>query len=302
MRNATPAVCLAACLSLTLGLAACDETRSGNVPVGGDEASDAALERFVRRTYLDLTGLPPPDADLAAETATLRSAGNTPAARRALVTRLRAAAPWATVWIEELQNRVLGGDTLEGRYQFLCAIIRQQQTACQSCTAADPCDCACPQLTLLKDERDALATGASDLRGGQSTSSIERRYAMATGYFALSGTPENRARALFVDFLGRPAEGEEIENARAMMFGGLGGGPAGLLFHRHGANYADLIDIVFDDEIYREAVVAGVFDRYLARQPTSAERAHFVRQMSATDPDARPVIEAVLSSKEYFDP
>jgi hypothetical protein len=215
-----------------------------------------------------------------------------------------AAAPWANVWIEELENRVLGGDTLEFRYQFICSIVRQQNPMCQTCgPAADPCaNCACPQLTQLLGERTALMTGASDLRGGMATGAVERRYAMATGYFALSGTPENRARALFADFLGRPAEGEEIENARNMIVGGLGGGPAGLLFHRHGSNYADLIDIVFDDEIYREAVVAGVFERYLARQPSSAERAHFVRQMSATSPDARPVIEAVLSSKEYFNP
>jgi hypothetical protein len=283
-------------------LVGCDETRGGNVPVGGDEASDAALERFVRRAYLDLSGLPPGDAELATETATLRAGGNTPAARRTLIVKLMNAAPWATVWIEELENRVLGGETLAYRYQFVCSIIRSQTPACQSCTAADPCDCACAPLTTLKNEREALVTGASDLRGGMSTSAVERRYALATAYFVLSGTPENRARALFVDFLGRPAEGEEIENARAMIFGGLGAGPAGLLFQRHGANYDDLVDIVFDDEIYREAVVGAVFDRYLARQPTPAERAHFVRAMSATDPDARAVIEAVLSSKEYFDP
>jgi len=300
VRIPTPQVCLG--LALALGVAACDDTVGGNVPVGGDEASDAALERFVRRAYLDLSGLPPSDADLAADTATLRTGGNTPGARRALVQKLMGNAAWADVWIEELQNRVLGGETLAYRYQFLCSIIRQQTPACQSCMAADPCDCACPQLTYYKTERDALATGPSDLRGGMSTSAIERRYAMATGYFALSGDPENRARALFVDFLGRPAEGEEIENARAMIFGGLGTSPAGLLFHRHGANYMDLIDIVFDDEIYREAVVAGAFDRYLARQPSSAERAHFVSVLDATDPDAQLVIEAVLSSKEYFDP
>ncbi|MBZ0232064.1 MAG: hypothetical protein K8M05_06895 [Deltaproteobacteria bacterium] len=298
MRIPTVRVCLLAALAT----AACDDTVGGNVPVGGEEASDAALERFVRRAYIDLSGLPPSDADLAAEAAALRTGGNTPAARRALVQKLMGQASWANVWVEELENRVFGGDTLEVRYQFLCSIIRQQQEACRSCTAADPCDCSCQQLSTLKTERDQLATSASDLRGGTSTSAIERRYAMAIGYFALSGEPENRARALFDDFLGRPAEGEEIENARAMIFGGLGGGPAGLLFQRHGSNYADLIDIVFDDEIYREAVVAAVFERYLARQPSSAERSHFVSVLDANDPDAQVVIEAVLSSKEYFDP
>ncbi len=282
--------------------AACDDTVGGNVPIGGDEASDASLERFVRRAYIDLSGLPPGDAELVGETAALRSGGNTPAVRRALVQKLMGQTAWADVWVEELENRVFGGDTLAFRYQFLCSIIRQQQEACRTCTAADPCDCACPQLAMLKTERDQLSTSASDLRGGTSTSAIERRYAMAVGYFALSGEPENRARALFDDFLGRPAEGEEIENARAMIFGGLGGNPAGLLFQHHGSNYADLVDIIFDDEIYREAVVAAVFDRYLARPPSSAERAHFVNVLGASDPDAQVVIEAVLASKEYFDP
>ncbi len=300
MRNSTPGVCLAACLSIFL--AACESTEGGHIPVGGDEASDAALERFVRRVYVDLSGVPPTDAELSAETANLRSAGNTPVARRALVQKLMAAAPWANVWIDELENRVLGGETLENRYRFLCSIIRAQNPACQACMAADPCECTCPQLTQLSAERAALSTGASDLRGGMSTSAVERRYAAAIGYFALLGEPEGRARSLFQDFLGRPAEGEEIENARAMILGGLGGGPAGIIFQRHGGTYAELLDIIFADEIYREAVVGGVFDRYLARQPTSAERAHFVSTMSADNPDARPVIEAVLSSKEYFNP
>ena len=113
MPNPTPQVCLG--LALALAVAGCDDTVGGNVPVGGDEASDAALERFVRRAHLDLSGLPPTDSDLAADTATLRPAGNTPAARRALVQKLRGNAAWAEVWIEELQNRVLGGETLTYR-------------------------------------------------------------------------------------------------------------------------------------------------------------------------------------------
>jgi len=294
-----PPLLLAAVLLL---LAACDDTVSGNKPVGGGEASDAAIERFVRWAFLDLSGAPPSDADLAARVAAVRAGGNTPAVRRALVQELMAAPAFATVWTEELENRVLGGETLAYRYQFLCSIIRNDEAACRSCTAADPCDCSCPTLTTLRQERATLATTAGDLRSGTATSTLERRYALAIGYFALSGEPDARAVALFQDFLGRPAELEERDNARAMILGGLGGGPAGLLFHRHGGSYADLIDIVFGSEVYREAAVGRVFDRYLARAPTSAERAHFVATLDAGEPDVRPVIEAVLASKEYFDP
>jgi hypothetical protein len=51
LRNPTPAACLAACLIIFV---ACESIDGGHVPVGGDEASDAALERFVRRVHLDL--------------------------------------------------------------------------------------------------------------------------------------------------------------------------------------------------------------------------------------------------------
>jgi len=73
------------------------------------------------------------------------------------------------------------------------------------------------------------------------------------------------------------------------------------MFHRHGAMYADLIDINFGDEVYREAMVRRVFERYLSREPSSEELAHFVSTLDAKAPDARVVVRAVLSSREYFD-
>jgi hypothetical protein len=127
---------------------------------------------------------------------------------------------------------------------------------------------------------------------------------MATAYFALAGSPEARVTALFDDFLARTAEADEVENGRAMVIGSLlPASPAGLMFHRLGATYADLIDIVFDSEVYREAIVRRVFERYLARSPSAAELAHFVAAVNAkqaTDPDARDVVRAVVSSREYF--
>ena len=73
------------------------------------------------------------------------------------------------------------------------------------------------------------------------------------------------------------------------------------MFHRHGSDYADLIDIVFDSEVYREAIVRRVFGRYLAREPSSVELAHFVSTLDAAKPDVRGVVRAVLSSREYFE-
>ena len=107
---------------------------------------------------------------------------------------------------------------------------------------------------------------------------------------------------LFSDFLARTAEDDEIENGRAMIIGSIiAGSPAGLMFHRHGATYGDLIDIIFTSEIYREAIVRRVFLRYLSREPNAAELAHFVTVLDANAPDARTVVRAVVSSREYFD-
>ena len=73
------------------------------------------------------------------------------------------------------------------------------------------------------------------------------------------------------------------------------------MFHRHGSNYADLLDIIFTSEVYREALVRRVFERYLARSPKAIELAHFVTTLDATDPDVRGLARAVASSREYFD-
>ena len=47
-------------------LAACDRTVDGNLPVGGDQPSQAETERFARRLHLDLTG-GSPDDDIAVD-------------------------------------------------------------------------------------------------------------------------------------------------------------------------------------------------------------------------------------------
>lgn len=290
---------------LWLGLclaASCETTVDNQKPVGSHVDSDARLERFVRHAYLDLSGLPPTDDDLHAATARLRDEGNTAAARGDLIDELVAKDAYAKVWIEELENGIFGGNNLASQYQFICSIVRGGDRSCDSCTQADPCKCACGALPMLDAERTDLMKTATDFKAGMATSDIERRYAAATGYFALNGAAETRVTALFDDFLMRTAEGEEIENGRAMIFGSIiPNSPAGLLFHRYGSSYADLLDIVFDSEIYREAMVRRAFNRYLSREPSSVELAFFTTTLNATTPDMRSLVRAVMSSREYFD-
>jgi len=283
------------------GVWACDDTIGGQKPIGGSVDSEASIQRYLRRASLDLSGKPPSDADLVAQTAQLRDRSNTAAARGELVDGLIARPEFAALWTQELENAIFGGNDLAQQYQLVCSLVRGD-AACLGCTATDPCDCTCPQIQTLKAERTSLMTTATDFGTQTSTGELERRYATASGYFALIGAAEARVSALFVDFLARTAEADEIENGRMMIFGSLiPGSPAGLMFHRDGASYADLLDIVFTSEVYREAIVRRVFLRYLAREPGTDELAHFVPTLDAMKPDARPVVRAVLSSREYFD-
>lgn len=299
-RRRAAAPCLAGALALA-GLVACEQTVPAGAPIDITPDTEAQIQRYVRRLHLDATGAAPSDPELTTATARLRERGNTAAARGELVAELVASERFSAAWIEQLESTIYGGNSLAAHYGMLCGIARADP-ACSACAAADPCACACPSIQILRAERDALGTSAADLRAGDPTATIERRYARATGYFAQIGTPEARVRALFDDFLARAAEPDEVENGRAMVLGALvPGAPAGLLFHRHGASYADLLDIVFDSEVYREAIVRRVLERYLARAPRAAELAALSSTIDAVEPDARALVRAALASREYFD-
>jgi hypothetical protein len=288
-------------LAGVLAVGGCNDTIGGQKPVGKVVDTDAQLQRYLRHVYLDLSGHGPSDSELGDATARLHDAGNTAAARGELVDGLIARDTFAKLWFDELENAIFGGNSVDQQYTLVCGLVRGTTPACMGCTEPDACTCPCPQLQTLGTERTKLRASASDFRGGTRSAVIEQRYAMATGYFALASSAEARVKALFDDFLSRTAEADEVENGRAMIFGSvIPGAPAGLVFHHLGATYADLVDIVFHSEVYREAIVRRVFERYLARSPTGAELAHFVSTLDATDPDARGLVRAVVSSREYF--
>lgn len=173
--------------SLLLCVAACDQTVAGGDPVGSSVDSDAEIQRYLRRAYLDLTGETPSEADLTASTTRLREANNSPTARGELVRELVGKQAFADVWTEETENKIFAGNTLESHYQLVCGLIRGTNDACLSCTPTDNCACSCPAIAPFAPERAILATTAADLHGGMTTSALEKRYAMQTGYFAIAG-------------------------------------------------------------------------------------------------------------------
>lgn len=287
----------------------CDKTVDGVAPVGGEVSSPAEVERFVRRAHLDLTGSAADEAFVADARDRILADANSAAARGEVIDELLADSKFAETFVDEVENRTFAADGYEPGFALLCGIQRMNEPLCADCQASsDPCDgCTCESVTTLQAERDALDAAAADLSAGDATTSeVERRFAVATPYIGLAG-PDAGANNLFEDFLGRPAEPDELQNATAMILsiGVNQNDPnaadhAGLLFHRLGGTYDDLLDIVFESEIYREAAVNRVFERFIGRLATPAELDHFVNTLDSDNPDIRDVTRAVLSSREYF--
>jgi hypothetical protein len=287
---------------LALALAGCSEVRDGFTPVLGDNVTEAEKERFARRLYLDLTGLPATDAQTKAVVDKLAE-GNTPEVRDAVAKGLVESPDLAKLYVSETENAAFSGQSFEAGYAFVCGIVRGTDVACLSCADPDPCTCSCPALTALSAERQSVRDLTDDFVAGSGvvTSDVDRAFA-DTVAFQFNGTsPDGIATQLFQAFLGRPAEKDEQKNARFMIIGSIiPESPAGLLFHRHGAKYDDLLDIVFTSEVYREAMVGRVFGRYLGRRPTPDELRHFSATLDEDHPDLRPIIRAVVTSDEYF--
>jgi len=293
---------LASLLLATLPLMGCTDREDGLNPIGGNGGDIVRQERFIKRLHLDLTGEIPDAAESSAAVARLGE-GAGPAARGAMADELLADPRFATLFVLNLEGRVFGGGTTEDAYAMFCPDIPEIDPACADCAPSEDCrGCSCPTLASAFKEREGQMAAAADLAGGRATTGdIERRYGASQVFTFSAESDEAAASSLFAVFLGRPAEPDEVKNAAAMIQGTLASGsPAGLLFHRLGESYADLVDILFTSEVYREAAVDRVFLHYLGRNATPEERSHFVAGLDPGSPDVRPVIRAVVSSGEYF--
>lgn len=290
-------------LPALLGLASCNQTRDGFAPVLGDEVTVAEKERFGRRLHLDLTGLPPSPDRMDALVRRLDEEGNTAKTRGAVVAELITSPEAASLLLDEVVNTAYSGQTLGAGYYIVCEVARAMDPACGACEDADPCECTCPAILGLGAEKEAFSALALDFTSGGDTrtAELERALCESAPFLYNNTSPEGVSTQLFQAFLARPPEADELKNARFMTIGSFApGSPAGLLFQRHGESYDDLLDIVFESEVYRDAMVIRAFQRYLGRRPTGDELRFFSSSLDPERPDMRPLIQAVLSSAEYF--
>lgn len=280
----------------------CSETETGLVPVGDVAESPVKIARFVRRLHLDLTGVEPSEDELSGAVTALAKDGDAKA-RAALAAELIARPSFGELFVAELENRVFAGQTTDAVYAFYCPILQAADPACAACAPTLDCGgCDCPLLVPYGAEYPGLRAAAADLAEGRATTGeIERRFVASYMFRIDAATPESIADKVFVEALGRPAEPDERRNGAFIATGTIiPGSPAGLVFQRTGETYADLVSIVFESEVYRDAAVNAVFRRYLGRDATGTERNVLARSLDPAAPDVRGLITTVVSSKEYF--
>jgi hypothetical protein len=285
---------------LLLVAAGCSQ-QSNLLPAAGGQASPIQVERFARRLYLDLLGSAPAADELEALKTKLAGAG-TGALRAAAADDLMARPGFAKNFVVELEGRVFAGDQLDNRYALICLAFADYDPSCKSLMPTDPadlCSVDCPSVKMLADERDMLKKSATQLAAGAVTSAVEERYASSMVFRYSFATQEALADGLFDAFLGRRPGPDERRNAALMAFDLQDMRPHGVVFGQLGSTFTDLIDIIFTSEVYREAMVQFAFGRYLGRPPTPVELL-FADRVDAKNPDLRPIIRAVVSSKEYF--
>jgi hypothetical protein len=291
------------CALAALGLCACEDTRSGFAPVLGDEVTTAEKERFARRLHLDLTGLPPTPDQTAELIRRLDEEGNTAETRGAVAAGIIASPEAASFYLTETGTTAFSGSSVAIGYYVVCEIQRAMDPACGSCDEADPCECTCPAISAYAAEESAYLALAQDLGSGgdTTTSDIERTLCQSAPFLYYGTSPEGISTQVFQLLLGRPPEADELKNARFMTLGSyLPGSPSGVLFHQPGESYEDLLDIVIGSEVYRDAMVTRTFQRYLGRRPSGDELRSFSASLDAERPDLRPLVQAVVSSSEYF--
>lgn len=286
-----------------LAVGGCGSEEGPFRPAGETGPSALEEERFVKRLHLDLTGEKPSDEVLAAGLDRLSKEGNLPSTRAAMAQELLSSQAFADLWVEEVEVDAFGGARREDVYDLFCSVFLTIEPTCETCVIDpnDLCSCDCETVRDLKVEREVLRGSAGKLAGGEASIEVDRRIISTLAFQVNGGTADGIADAMFTSFLGRPAEPEEMRQARAFVLGDSIPNVQALLFHQVGNNYADMVDIVLASEPYRDALVDRVFFRYLGRYATPAELKHFSASLDPSAPDVRALIVSVTSSREYFE-
>ena len=263
-----------------LALSACGEETVAvpyASPAGAPRVSDAALEQFVFRAYVDLVGTAPTAEQLAARTADLRAGGAAPETRAALVDDLQTGPDYDSAYALNLYQ----GAKAHFLENFPDAEIERAFVG-----LGGPDDDA--RLRALLAWPDDYLAGAADLRD------LQRAAVYNLVYDRINMGSFNLVRATFDNLLWRFPTDAEF----AAGFEMVERGEERELFGFSGSGKADYVDIVVRSEEALEGIVIWQYELLLARRPTAAETLAHLDALRASG-DVTALQRALMQSDEY---
>lgn len=259
----------------------CTERENLVVPVtapeGESRISQAALEQFIFRVYIDLIGAAPSEAELAARSAELQANDISFDARKALIEELQTSSNFREAYSINLY--------LAAKARFLESFpdAEIQQRFIGLGSADDD-----SRLTnLLNWPADYLA-GQADLL------ELQRLSVFNLVYDEINMGSFNLVRATFDNLLWRYPTDTEFNAGFAM----VENSQQQTLFGFSGSNKEEYIDIIASSEGALQGIVIWQYDQLLARRPTAAETLSHLDALRATG-NVLELQQAVMQTDEY---
>ena len=246
-------------------------------PEGESRISQAALEQFIFRAYIDLLGAAPTVADLAERSATPRADEISLDARRAFIEELQTSSDFRDAYALNLY--------LAAKARFLESFpdAEIQQRFIGLGSADDD-----SRLTSLLNWPTDYLAGQADLL------ELQRLSVFNLVYDEINMGSFNLVRATFDNLLWRYPTQAEFDAGFAM----VESNQQRTLFGFSGSNKEEYIDIIASSEGALQGIVIWQYDQLLARRPTAAETLSHLDALRTTG-NVLELQQAVMQTDEY---
>ena len=268
-------------LGVLLGLCSACKEESVVVNVGAPEGelrvSEAALEQFIFRSYVDLIGTAPSQQDLASWSSRLRENELSVESRQELFETLQQSAEWREAYALNLYQSA----KVRFLENFPDAEIQRRFIG-----QGDADDDA--RLQALLDWQANYLNGTATYRD------LERSCIYNLVYDQINMGSFNFVRASFDNLLWRYPTDAEYDAGFAM----VERSQQATLFGMSASDKAGYVDLLTDSEEALQGIVIWQFDQLLARRPSAAETVEFASSIAATG-NLLELQQLIMQTNEY---
>lgn len=259
----------------------------GNQPLPDTLVSDIHVEAYVNKTYINLLGRKPDDAEFAAAYDPLIAQNASVPARKAMLETLQNTDEYfRRIYDVARINLLANADSAYFQLQ-LENLNRLRE---------DP---RYEDFIYLIDieiaEIEAWLASPQDLRNGDITiTEMYRRFVNNLVYDEINMGTENFVLSLYESFLGREPTGAELDAAKLMV-----DGRSAVVFLEQGTNKDEFLDVFFNSRAYQEGRVRSMYLTYLFREPDAVEIERYASLLNETG-SILELQKEILSLDEYL--